>query len=157
MKIKKSNKKNQIIKIKKDLLDYVYYIGMLVFTGLIAYSALKIPHEIEKSNIRFRNYSNVEPQTIGPRIPYMIYGKFTLRGVIKENVNITLTNLFTNEQLSDFTNFEGVYEFNLDGLPHYFQYGDELSIKACIKQMCTEKHSSVIGKSQGIEIDFDIN
>ena len=96
-------KKETKVIIKKDKWDKGYIIAMVIgviFTGFIAYGTVfQIPKGISESNLKFRNYSDVNPGAIGPRIPYIVYGIFKLDKEPKENVNISLTNLNTREKL----------------------------------------------------------
>ena len=155
-------KKETKVIIKKDKWDKGYIIAMVIgviFTGFIAYGTVfQIPKGISESNLKFRNYSDVNPGAIGPRIPYIVYGIFKLDKEPKENVNISLTNLNTREKLPHLlTNTNGEYVFDLANLPHYFYYGDALLIKGCIGTLCTQKEIIVSGDKPGVKIDFDIS
>ena len=148
-------KRIKIMQIKKDKWDFLYGILMLLFTGLIAYGAIvKIPTEIKESSQNFRNYSGVDPGTIGPRIPYPVYGKFILKDVEIESANITIVNSNTGEQMNTMTNEHGEYVMDLANFPHYFQYGDNLVISACVKRLCEKKEVIISGQSPGLRIDF---
>lgn len=147
--------KIKTIQIKKDKWDYVYGALMLLFTGLISYGAfVKIPTEIKEGNLNLRNYSGINPSSIGPRIPYMVYGKFSLSGAAIENINITITNANTREEINTFTNLNGEYILNLANFPHYFQFRDKLIITACMEKLCEKKEIIVSGQEPGIRIDF---
>ena len=148
-------KRIKTIQIKKDKWDFLYGFLILLFTGLIAYGAIvKIPTEIKESSPNFRNYSLVDPGSIGPRIPYLVYGKFILKDVEIEGANITIVNSNTNEQLNTMTNENGEYVMDLSNFPHYFQYGDKLLISACVKRLCEKKEVIISGQKPGLRIDF---
>lgn len=148
-------KRSKTIQIKKDKWDFLYGILMILFTGLIAYGAIvKIPTEIKESNPNFRNYTDVDPGSIGPRIPYLIYGKFILKNVEIEGANITIINSNTREQMNTMTNEHGEYVMDLSNFPHYFQFGDNLIISACVKKLCEKKEIIISGQKPGLRIDF---
>lgn len=148
-------KRIKTIQIKKDKWDYIYEFIMLFFTGLTAIGTfVLIPTQIRESNLNFRNYSDVNPNSIGPRIPYLIYGQFSLKGVAMEGANITIINSYTGEQISTSTDSNGLFEMNLEEFPHYFQFGDILVITACVKKLCEKKEIILSGKEPGLEINF---
>lgn len=146
------------IQIKKDKWDFVYGFLMLLFTGLIAYGAIvKIPTQIKESNPTFRNYTDINPNSIGPRIPYPIYGKFILKGAEMEGANITIINFNTGEQMDTLTNSNGEFVMDLSNFPHYFQFRDRLIITACIRKLCEKKEVVISGQEPALRIDFQVS
>ena len=151
-------KRIKTIQIKKDKWDFVYGFLMLLSTSLIAYGAIvKIPTEIKESSSNFRNYSDINPNSIGPRLPYLIYGEFVLKGAEIEGANITITNSNTGEQMDTLTNSNGKFVMDLANFPHYFQFRDRLIITACIKKLCEKKEVVLSGQEPALRINFQIS